>query len=428
VAIALNGSRTAILIGNGDGTFRAPMIITEPNLNIPHQQAVADFNGDGFQDLALSLADGNTDLMEILNGNGDGTFQPLVLYLPPPPTSVGGYAIVAADLNGDNKADITLGSSGAFPGFLVLINSTGVAPPATPSAPTLLSPAQDATPAQPVTLDWTDVSAATSYRIQVDDSSTFSTPLVVDRTLTASQFTAPTLAARRHWWRVRGINSAGTAGAWSSVRRFTPQAAASAPALSAIALSPTSVVGGNTSQGTATLTSAAPSGGAVVTLSSSNTSAATVPASVTIAAGATSVTFTVSTVSVTASTPVTITGASGGAASGAGGALGAVGEPDERHWRDLLAGDGHPDVGGAGGRVCRVAVEQQHCGGDGAGERVGGAGGDERYLRDSDERGYSVDAGDDHGERRRRYANGDRDGDSSGANGNADGDGDRPER
>jgi hypothetical protein len=109
--------------------------------------------------------------MGILNGNGDGTFQPPVLYLvPSPQSSVGTVAIVSANLN-DNKADIALGIGGANPSFAVLINSTGVAPPPTPSAPTLLSPAQDATPAQPVALDWTDVTAATSYRIQIDDSS-----------------------------------------------------------------------------------------------------------------------------------------------------------------------------------------------------------------------------------------------------------------
>jgi hypothetical protein len=311
VAIATNGSRTAILIGNGDGTFRQPLIITEPNLNIPQYQAVADYNGDGFQDLALSLGDGNTGLMEILNGNGDGTFQPRVMYITPPPTSVGGSTIVAANLNGDTKPDITLGRAGAFPGFLVLINSTGTAPPPTPTAPTLIGPANGATVTSPVTLDWTDVSAATSYRIQVDDSSVFSAPRVIDQTVTESRFTASTLALRRHWWRVRGINSAGTAGAWSSVRSFTPQAGATA--LSAISLSPASVVGSNTSQGTAMLTSAAPSGGAVVTLSSSNTSAASVPASVTVPAGATSVGFTVSTVSVTASTTAAISGTYGGA-------------------------------------------------------------------------------------------------------------------
>src|SRR5258708_4208925 len=54
------------------------------------------------------------------------------------------------------------------------------------------------------------------------------------------------------------------------------------PALSAIALSPTSVAGGDTAQGTVALTSAAPAGGAAVTLSSSNPSAATVPGSVTV--------------------------------------------------------------------------------------------------------------------------------------------------
>lgn len=80
------------------------------------------------------------------------------------------------------------------------------------------------------------------------------------------------------------------------------------PTLASLTLNPTTVVGGNTSQGNVTLTSAAPSGGAVVSLTSGNTSVATVPSSVTVAAGSTSVTFTVSTVSVTANTSVTISG------------------------------------------------------------------------------------------------------------------------
>src|SRR5262249_51443503 len=48
----------------------------------------------------------------------------------------------------------------------------------TPGTPSLLSPANDATPAQPITLDWTDATNAASYEIQVDDSSTFTAPLV----------------------------------------------------------------------------------------------------------------------------------------------------------------------------------------------------------------------------------------------------------
>jgi hypothetical protein len=83
--------------------------------------------------------------------------------------------------------------------------------------------------------------------------------------------------------------------------------------LSSLSLNPTSVTGGNSSTGTVTLSGPAPTGGAQVTLSSSNTTAASVPSSVTVAAGATSATFTVSTSAVAASTSVTISAAYGGA-------------------------------------------------------------------------------------------------------------------
>jgi len=81
----------------------------------------------------------------------------------------------------------------------------------------------------PVTLDWNDVANAVSYQIQVDDSSAFSSPFVANQTVTASQFTLSSAAARQHWWRVRGRNSAGTNGPWSSVRTFTPDAGGSPP-------------------------------------------------------------------------------------------------------------------------------------------------------------------------------------------------------
>ncbi|MDX6562686.1 MAG: hypothetical protein QOD65_2500, partial [Gaiellales bacterium] len=224
VAIALNGSRTAVLIGNGDGTFRAPLILTEPNINVPQYQAVGDYNGDGFQDLALGLGNGNQGLMEIRNGNGDGTFQaPVYFLVPAPKSSVGTVAIISANLNADSRPDLALTVGGASPGLAVLINSSGTTPPPAFAAPALVSPAQDAMRAQPVAFDWTDVGGAASYQLQVDDSSAFSAPLVVDQAVTASQFTAPTLNVVQLWWRVRAISSAGAAGTWSSVRRFTPQ-------------------------------------------------------------------------------------------------------------------------------------------------------------------------------------------------------------
>jgi hypothetical protein len=77
--------------------------------------------------------------------------------------------------------------------------------------------------------------------------------------------------------------------------------------LGSLTLNPSVLAGGSGSIGTVTLTTAAPAGGTVVTLTSANTNAATVPASVTVAAGATSATFAVSTKAVTAVTPVNIT-------------------------------------------------------------------------------------------------------------------------
>jgi hypothetical protein len=65
------------------------------------------------------------------------------------------------------------------------------------------------------------------------------------------------------------------------------------PVLLSLTVSPATVTGGASATGTVTLDTAAPAGGAVVSLSTSNSSAATVPASVTVAAGSTKATFTV---------------------------------------------------------------------------------------------------------------------------------------
>lgn len=72
-------------------------------------------------------------------------------------------------------------------------------------------------------------------------------------------------------------------------------------AVTAVTLNPSIVISGNTSVGTVTLNMAAPSGGALVGLSSSN-SFVTVPATITVPAGQTSSTFTVNTTSFQAGT------------------------------------------------------------------------------------------------------------------------------
>jgi hypothetical protein len=84
------------------------------------------------------------------------------------------------------------------------------------------------------------------------------------------------------------------------------------PALSSLKLNPSKVVGGNPSTGTVTLSGAAPPAGVTIQLSSSRTAVATVPPSVTVAAGTTAATFTVTTNRVRSTTNATISGTSAG--------------------------------------------------------------------------------------------------------------------
>ena len=83
------------------------------------------------------------------------------------------------------------------------------------------------------------------------------------------------------------------------------------PALSTFTLSAPAVVSGTTVHGTVTLPAAAYAGGITVNLMSSDTTVATVPASVIVPAGLTSATFNITTLAVLNSSPITITASSG---------------------------------------------------------------------------------------------------------------------
>ena len=81
------------------------------------------------------------------------------------------------------------------------------------------------------------------------------------------------------------------------------------PPLTALAVSPQSIMGGLPAEGTVTLGGAAPAGGVAVALSSSNASVAAVPASVTVPAGGSSAAFPIATTTQSASVTATITAA-----------------------------------------------------------------------------------------------------------------------
>ncbi len=78
-----------------------------------------DFNGDGRTDLAV--ANGGSDTISVLLGNGDGTFQPQVTY------TVGSNpeAIVSGDFNGDGRTDLAVGNGNPDTVFVLLGNGDG---------------------------------------------------------------------------------------------------------------------------------------------------------------------------------------------------------------------------------------------------------------------------------------------------------------
>ena len=130
-----NGNGNAILIGNGNGAFQVRSRIQIDETFAPLHVAVADYNRDGFLDIARTMSDGTNGLLQILRGNGDGTFEAPNRYLVPPP-SRGGITILAGDWNADAKPDIAFVEGGAgAPLIDVLTNTTGGVPPPTPTPP-----------------------------------------------------------------------------------------------------------------------------------------------------------------------------------------------------------------------------------------------------------------------------------------------------
>ena len=90
-------------------------------------------------------------------------------------------------------------------------------------------------------------------------------------------------------------------------------APAAPPALAGLSLAPARVRGGGAALATVTLAAPAPAGGVAVALASSDSAHATVPASVDVAAGASSAPFLVATRPTRRDAPVTVTASAGGA-------------------------------------------------------------------------------------------------------------------
>jgi FG-GAP-like repeat/Bacterial Ig-like domain (group 3) len=98
-----------VFLGNGDGTFQ-PVVLHDLGSSIG-STLVADVNGDGKPDfvvLSFCLAPHGCfghDQATVLLGNGDGTFQSGVAY---DTGAYGASSIATADINGDGKPDLLI--------------------------------------------------------------------------------------------------------------------------------------------------------------------------------------------------------------------------------------------------------------------------------------------------------------------------------
>jgi hypothetical protein len=98
---APNGTGLAIWLGNGDGTFQAPVVYPTTNSNM--DVAVGNFFGDGRVDIAVAEIDG---LIELFRNQGNGTFVADGSITVPS----GEYVTLAAgDLNGTGVSDLAIG-------------------------------------------------------------------------------------------------------------------------------------------------------------------------------------------------------------------------------------------------------------------------------------------------------------------------------
>ncbi len=90
-----------ILLGNGDGTFQSPVLVST---DAPSTIVTADFNGDGITDLVIASVSSNGT--RVLIGKGDGTFQPASQLV-----ALNSNGLAVADFNGDGNADVVVSTA-----------------------------------------------------------------------------------------------------------------------------------------------------------------------------------------------------------------------------------------------------------------------------------------------------------------------------
>jgi hypothetical protein len=227
-AAALNS-----LVSNGvnvvTGAVAQPLGIGTTTFDAPLVNGIATVVGGTSVSATVSLtgpAPSGGALVQLVSTDQTVATVPASVTIPAGATSAS-FIVTTKSVTATSSSNI----GGSFAGGVVVstlqvtpaTTPTTTPPPSTspPPAPALLSPSADAqfAPGRTINFDWSDVSGAASYAIQISNNDKFSST-VVSQTVPASQLSLSTLPTTRLWWRVRSISPSGSAGPFSPARRF----------------------------------------------------------------------------------------------------------------------------------------------------------------------------------------------------------------
>jgi len=114
-----------VMLGDGDGTFQSS--VSYPTAAASVMVALGDFTGHGKIDVAdlewTSTLGANCNCVQVLPGNGDGTFGAPVT--TPVPYDVTGFAIAPGDFNDDGKLDLAVGGQFSSTGKVGVLLGNG---------------------------------------------------------------------------------------------------------------------------------------------------------------------------------------------------------------------------------------------------------------------------------------------------------------